>query len=183
MNKEIKNVKWYTWIGRIEEIFNSTKLKEMSPKCFNSLEEMFKFIEEFEKDFGLENSHCILLLRKSQEKSEKENDASSKITLKALKDERRILFEQKAMELLEYLIEKDAKYAGEKPLGNIKDNAKTFGITPLKFCLLRINEKWNRVRHNSNNIDIINEELKDIWGYCLLGLLLIDEEKLQNMGN
>jgi len=87
------------------------------------------------------------------------------------------LFTKKALELVKFLIEKDTKYAGDTPIGNIKDNAKTFNITPLKFCELRINEKWNRVRQNIDDINIVKEEFKDIWGYTLLGLLLIDEEE------
>ena len=99
------------------------------------------------------------------------------VTMTLVKDERRKLFEQKVKELVEFLIEKDAKYAGEVPIGNIKDNAKTFKITPLKFCQLRINEKWNRIRQNIDDIKIVKEEFRDIWGYCLLGLLLIDDDE------
>ena len=111
----------------------------------------------------------------------KNEPCNSHVSL-AASDKRRILFEQKTKELLEFLIEKDSRYAGKEPLGNIKDNARTFNISPLKFCLLRINEKWNRVRHNIENLTIIKEELRDIWGYALLGLLLIDEENLQKWG-
>ena len=87
------------------------------------------------------------------------------------------LFRKKLEELLQFVLEKDQKYSGDKPLNSIVDNAKAFNITPLKFCLLRINDKWNRVRNNPEDVKLIAEELRDIWGYAFEGLILIDMEE------
>jgi len=93
-----------------------------------------------------------------------------------MEDKRTILFKKKIEELLKFIIEKDKIYAGSEPCGNIKDNAKAFDVTPIQFCKLRINEKWNRIRQNPNDTEIAKEEFRDIWGYTFLGLILIDME-------
>lgn len=90
---------------------------------------------------------------------------------------REALFRNKVEELLKFVISKDEKYAGKEPLANIKDLASSWGVTPWTYCCMRIHEKFNRLKRNRSNKEIVKEELRDIWGYCLLGLLSLEEEK------
>jgi nucleoside 2-deoxyribosyltransferase len=93
--------------------------------------------------------------------------------------DREMLFRQKAENLLNMLIEKDRKYAGNEPLGSLKTHEK-LGISALTWCIARMNEKFNRIKNNLNDTRIIEEELKDIWGYSLLAMIALDEQKQNN---
>lgn len=88
------------------------------------------------------------------------------------------LFRKKANELLKFLMEKDRKYAGDTPLGNIKEYSKKWNISPIRMILVRIDDKLNRVSRNIDDKLIVEEELRDIWGYSLIGLILLDQGEL-----
>jgi len=85
------------------------------------------------------------------------------------------VFRKKADELLEFLMEKDRKYAGNVPLGNIKEYSVKWSISPIKVLLIRIHDKLNRISKNLDDKEILREEIRDIWGYSLIILILMDE--------
>lgn len=78
---------------------------------------------------------------------------------------RRELFTEIVEEWLETLIDKDRKYGGDEIAGAIRDQQ---FIDPKQSVLARINEKWNRVKSNSSDELIIEEETFDIWGYLVI---------------
>lgn len=92
--------------------------------------------------------------------------------------DRKELMKKKLDELLEFLVEKDEKYAKEEPFGNIMKIGENWHMEPSRWCCIRINEKINRMLQNPENREIRREELTDIWGYCLIGLILMDKEDI-----
>ena len=88
---------------------------------------------------------------------------------------RESIFKNKANELLKFLIDKDRKYAGDVPLGNIKEYSVKWDISPIKVLLIRIHDKLNRISKNLDDKEILREEIRDIWGYSLIILILMDE--------
>jgi len=88
---------------------------------------------------------------------------------------RESIFKNKTSELLEFLIDKDRKYAGNMPLGNIKEYSVKWDISPIKVLLIRIHDKLNRISKNLDDKEILREEVRDIWGYSLIILILMDE--------
>lgn len=84
-------------------------------------------------------------------------------------------------ELRELHLKKAADYGdGADPLANLRQS-ETLGIKPWVGCMLRCNDKMQRVRSLIRNGSLANESiednLKDMAAYCLLALKFVKEDK------
>ena len=72
---------------------------------------------------------------------------------------------------------KNHDYAGHDPLSNF-NACEDFGIPPWKGCLVRMSDKWNRIKNfaRSDSLEVadetIEDTLKDLAVYSLLCILL-----------
>jgi len=80
---------------------------------------------------------------------------------------------------------KNADYAKQgEPLSNFKE-CKDFGVVPSKGVLVRLSDKWCRVKQLANKetpsvkSESIIDTLKDLAVYSLITIILYEEEKCQ----
>ena len=91
-------------------------------------------------------------------------------------------FHELLKEIAELHDMKNSDYAtSDDPLSNFKECVK-FGVPAWKGCLVRISDKYSRITHLAQKPPAVKSEsivdtLKDMATYCLICVLLFEEEK------
>ena len=80
----------------------------------------------------------------------------------------------------EFHIKKNADYAGDVPLNNLK-YSEVFGIEAWRGVLIRMGDKWSRILELTKNgkthveDEKLEDTLLDMANYCLLCIILMRE--------